>query len=237
LSSHLVPHLNKNRSRRRPEIAPGVSHPAVFSKQIMEFLPSLVDEQTHTVLDPFAGTGKIHDIDFSQSASQIYTIGLEIEPEWAHLRKGTFVGNARYLPFRSHSIDAVITSPAYGNRLADKHNASDGSVRRSYKHDLGRDLHADNAGGFQWGQQYRTFHGHVWQECFRVIKPSGRLILNISDHIRKGERQPVSSWHLSCLLGLGFVLTDCHRVSTNRLREGANSLARIDGEFIFVFDR
>ena len=95
--------------------------------------------------------------------------------------------NAIALPFRDESFDAVVTSPTYGNRFADKHNAKDGSIRRSYTHDLGRTLHAENSGSMQWGQAYRDLHVKAWAECFRVVRPGGLFVLNISDHVVQND--------------------------------------------------
>ena len=44
------------------------------------------------------------------------------------------IGDATALPFADWTFDAVITSPTYGNRMADHHNAQDGSRRVSYRH-------------------------------------------------------------------------------------------------------
>jgi tRNA G10 N-methylase Trm11 len=103
----------------------------------LQVLAALV-EGYERVLDPFAGTGRIHEL-------ENWTVGVEIEPEWATMRDGTIVANALNLPFRDASFDAVVTSPTYGNRLADHHDARDSSRRHSYKHDLGRDLHSENS--------------------------------------------------------------------------------------------
>ena len=99
------------------------------------------------------------------------TVGVELEPEWADLHPDTFVGNALALKFDDADFDAVVTSPTYGNRLADHHNAKDGSVRRSYTHDLGRQLQEDNSGAMHWGPKYRDFHRKAWIEAKRVIRP------------------------------------------------------------------
>lgn len=73
------------------------------------------------VLDPFAGIGRIHDL----PARMADTIGVELEPEWAACRSRTIVGDATALPFGDASFDAVITSPCYGNRVSDHHEARD----------------------------------------------------------------------------------------------------------------
>ena len=213
----------------------GVAHPAVFSAPILPVLAELLEPEHVRILDPFAGVGRVHELP-EYVDWPVDTVGIEIEPEWANLHERTLLGDALDLPFESDEFDAVVTSPTYGNRLADSHNAKDGSVRRSYTHDLGRALSQDNSGNLHWGPHYRGFHETAWTEARRVIRPGGRLVLNISDHIRQGKRQYVSSWHTECLLGLGFVLTDTSRVQTQRLRAGSNSSVRVSSELVLAFD-
>jgi hypothetical protein len=61
-------------------------------------------------------------------------------------------------------------------------------------------------------------------------------VLNISDHIRKGKRQYVSSWHTKALLNMGFHLAATSRVQTQRLRTGSNAQARVASELVLAFD-
>jgi SAM-dependent methyltransferase len=208
----------------------GLSHPARFSKKLMPIFEEYLDGY-FWVLDPFAGTGRIHDV-----PGEHHTIGIEIEPEWAELHPSTIVGDATDLPMVwTDRFDAICTSPCYGNRLADHHNASDGSLRRSYTHDLGRKLHPNNAGGMHWGPEYRELHEKAWNECARVLKPGGRFILNIKDHIRGGIRQPVTSWHLGVLVDLGLRLFAVQVVDTPQLKQGENSHLRCP-EGVYIFD-
>lgn len=95
-----------------------VPHPAKFSPEILEVLDRWI-EPGWRVLDPFAGTGLIHTLD------QAETWGAEIEPEWATMHPRTIVGDALKLPFADASFDAIATSPTYGNRMADSHNAQE----------------------------------------------------------------------------------------------------------------
>lgn len=77
------------------------------------------------VVDPFAGVGGIHDF-------WPVAIGVELEREWAEQAEKALYdpasmiqGDALRLPFASGSVPVVCTSPCYGNRLADHHNAKE----------------------------------------------------------------------------------------------------------------
>ncbi len=212
----------------------GYAHPAVFNGQVLLAIVPLLDDTHKRVLDPFAGIGGVHALQ-GMVDWKMETIGVEIEPEWANFHPQTYVGNALKLNYGFSMFDAVITSPCYGNRLADKHVALDDSYRRSYTHDLGRDLNESNSGSLQWGQAYRDFHERAWDEVARVLKPGGHLILNISDHIRGKKRIHVASWHTRYLLKTGFELEDVNRVHTTRHRVGENREARVDSELVLKF--
>jgi tRNA G10 N-methylase Trm11 len=186
-----------------------------------------------SILDPFAGTGRIHEFESLTTAYQ--TVGVELEPEWAGMHERTVVGDATALPFAAATFDTVCTSPCYGNRMADHHDARDASKRNTYTHVLGRKLHARNMGAMQWGHMYRAFHWAAWAEASRVLKPSGALVLNISNHIRKGVEQKVYEWHIDTLEALGFRLRRSEAVSTPRQRQGANGALRCEHEYVAVF--
>jgi tRNA G10 N-methylase Trm11 len=187
-----------------------------------------------SVLDPFAGTGRIHEL---AMPSLITTTGVEIEPEWAAMHPNTRLGNALELTqMFSEPFDAIITSPTYGNRLADHHQADDPSIRRSYKHDLGHDLHPDNSGQLHFSKDYMAFHVKAWDQVYQVLKPNGWFILNVSDFIRKGKIIPVVQWHLDTLC-YRFKVLEHRYVGTYRMKFGQNAQARVSHESVILMKK
>lgn len=226
-----------------------MKHPAKYSAAIMPVLASYVPPDEYwLVLDPFAGTGRIHELPNS-------TYGVELEPEWASMHPRSIVGDATHVPWiNDGEFDAVVTSPTYGNRMADHHKAKDAckmctglgcakcgmsglSKRNTYKHVLGRDLSPGSSAGMQWGPEYRELHERAWREAWRVLRPGGRIVINIKDHIRKGKQQYVSWWHYQCLLDIGFVPYRYQAVITPGQRQGQNGNVRLDHEWVFAFDK
>lgn len=112
-----------------------VAHPAPFSESVLDALVAVAGEHlppSATILDPFAGVGRIHRLKEHEPLRQTY--GVELEPEWARQadRLGpTLVGDSTHLAELiaaaavEHGwprwFDAIITSPAYGNRMADSY--------------------------------------------------------------------------------------------------------------------
>lgn len=205
-----------------------VNHPAKYSDPL---LPVLAEELIgyERILDPMCGTGKIRLV-------RPDTYLLEREPEWAAIQ-GAIVGDVHALPWPDDYFDAVVTSPTYGNRMADHHHAKDGSKRNTYTHTLARELHPNNSGKLQWGAEYRRFHAKAWREVRRVLRPQGRFVLNIKDHIRKGQVMPVSRFHRLLLLLLDFDLVKQQQISTPGNRQGENGAARIDYEWVMTFEK
>lgn len=210
-----------------------VRHPAKYSNALLPVLAVLLTP-ARRVLDPFAGVGKLRAI-------RPDAFLLELEYPWAaqaaQPQGRAICGNALSLPFAPGTFDAICTSPTYGNRMADHHEAKDASRRNTYRHALGQPLHPDNSGAMQWGEAYRAFHRAAWDECWRVLRPGGRLILNISDHIRAGQRARVSDWHTETLGDLGFSFVRSWAIPTPRNRQGANGAARVDYESVYLFIR
>jgi SAM-dependent methyltransferase len=195
-------------------------HPAPFSDAVLDAFRELLAEHDdgagRRVVDPFAGTGRIHEL--QQDGWQ--TIGVELEPEWARLHSDTICGDSRLLEdllYDHRPIDAIATSPAYGNRLADSYDAIDPEARRSYAIDLGRSLSDGNGAGLQWGEDYRALHQRVWEECSWLLRPGGLLLLNCKDHQRDGRIVAVTGWHVRCLVELGLAVVDLRTLRSGGL--------------------
>lgn len=247
------------------DLPPAHDHPAMFSRELLAPLAEAI-AGSESVVDPFAGTGRVHVI--AELAGVPSSVGIELEAEWANadLYRGPerlqIVGDSLVELARlgSSTFGAVLTSPAYGNRMADKHEARDSckacggsgvvghgeckvckgvglSRRNTYRHRLGRALSENNGGGLQWGPEYRDLHRSIWRESVEVLAPGGRFVVNCSNHIRQGELMDVCGWHRDVLSDLGLVLVDVIEVETRRQRHGANGHLRVAGEQIIVMTK
>jgi hypothetical protein len=125
----------------------GGVHPARYSPAILVNIREELKRIEGPVLDPFAGTGRIHLLGRDD------TVGIEIGPEWAQLHQRTFRGDATELPFSDETFGAVAISPCYGNRMADLYDGRDGSRRHTYRIALGRLPSANSAAALQWGRR------------------------------------------------------------------------------------
>lgn len=209
-----------------------IRHPAQYSDALLPTMARYL-RAGWLVLDPFAGVGGLARLGFTGARFVLN----EIEGNVIAQAQGKcrVMGNALTLPFASETFDAVVTSPTYGNRMADHHRARDASKRNTYYHAFGGVMHADNTGLLQFGAAYCERHARAWGEVARVLKHGGLFVLNVSDHIRGGRQVNVSQWHRETLCGMGLTLRASHSIKTPRNRCGANGHLRCECEYVFVF--
>lgn len=212
------------------------AHPAQYTEALYPTMARMLTGCTR-VLDPFGGKGGVFTLERWQPSIAFHAV--EIEPEWAACHPKTEVGNALHLRWADGYFDGVCTSPTYGNRMADSLRNPENWAREynyiTYAQKINRPLHEDNSGGLQWGDKYRTFHLAAWTEARRVLQPGGVFILNIKDHIRNGQRQPVTAWHVEALQSLGFIEREHIHIACPGMRWGANADKRVEYESVIKF--
>jgi tRNA G10 N-methylase Trm11 len=215
-----------------------IKHPAVFTDAFIPIFAELLNRyKCQNVLDCMAGTGKIALVK-KYWKGKVYCV--DLEEEWALPEYPVdywFTGDAAHTIFKDGQFDAIITSPSYGNRLADHQEAKDPSYRITYTHRLGRQLHPENTGKMQWGITYRFKHREIYHECKRILKDGGLLVINISNHIRNWKEIDVVGWTRDALIHEGFTLIEERHVETPRMRYGANANLRVATEAILIFQK
>lgn len=223
------------------DVVDAVKHPATFGWNILAVLDEVtaVRRDIRVVLDPFAGVGTLAAAWEGKRYPNV--IGLELEPEWADQHPSTLCGSVLEVDIEwivrqgPERVDAIVTSPCYGNRMADHHEARDESVRHTYRHYLGHALTPGSAAAMQWGPDYMTFHRAAWQAVTPLVRDQGWFILNIKDHVRGGRVMPVSAWHRATLRSLGWKLEEDRLVGAPGQRHGENGGLRVEFEHVMVF--
>ena len=229
-----------------------VVHNAKFSRTILDTMNEILAEELARfdddvdvyVLDPMAGVGGIMEI--ADNHPQTIVTMIEIEEEWADVARLKAIPPDRvihtdFLKWAESQEpmewDVVITSPTYGNRMADSHTPGpdDHSTRNTYRHVLGRPLTKGSSAGMQWGEEYRDFHTVAWSAVYDLLAPTGIFVLNVKDHIRGGVKQPVCMWHKNLCIARGFQLHCYYEVPVKGNRQGQNGQVRVDNEMVYVF--
>lgn len=240
-------------------VTPNPEHPAKWTPEVLTQIRAVISAEARrigrppTVLDPFAGVGRIHEL-----RPLADTFGVEIEPEWAACHPDTICGDALIMPEEWRGwFDIVCTSVTYGNRMADHHAAGDlckrcagsGAVegrtcplckgsklspRKSYKTSLGRMPHRDSSATMQWGSAYCDFHKRWIGVALDELEDGGLLIVNVKNHVRHREMQRVVEWWIVTLIDAGTFVEAVLPVPTRGMRHGANYNQRASAEQIIV---
>ena len=216
-----------------------ITHPAKFTGEqlfhIWEHLPGSLREK-RTVFDPFAGVGTVsalHEYD-----RNVTVTGMEIEPEWADQSPIVMTGDSiAYMALTRKRYDAVVTSPAYGNRMADSYDGRDGSNRNTYRIALGRPLDEQNGAALHFGKAYTDFHNEAIQGMVRVTRKGGRVIVVVKNFIRNGEVMDVAGWWRHELGMHGLTEIAYIPIKAGGLGYGANRDARVEYEYVLVWEK
>lgn len=217
------------------EMCVSPKHPAKFTDILIETIAKHISEGDR-VLDPFAGTGKIGML---KSYVPNLIIGAnELEPEWLTPNEYgcdyLYYQDAEFLnPLENYNV--IITSPTYGNRMADNFKASNPQGRITYTHYLGRTLTDGNTGKMHFGKKYQDKHVACFKNLLHLLPKSGKVIINISDFIKQGQIIQVVDWYVEMMESLGMELIDDIPVHTPRMRYGANNNVRVEEEHILIF--
>lgn len=198
-----------------------VDHPCGYPSAVLNLFDGLLPADALT-LDPFAGIGGIHTLSTPTLFGTRRTVGVELEAEWARGHPGTIQGDATALPFDADVFDAVATSPAYGNRMADNFKPRDGSRHHTYRISLGRPLTSGSGAALQWGDKYRDLHRRAVAEMVRVCRPGGLVLVNVKDHIRDHEHRHVVDWWADTLADAGAMAVARHPVNSGGIPHGSN---------------
>lgn len=177
-------------------------HDAKYSDEVLEVLDQIVPDLDGPVVDPFAGLG----LDLDRWGRRDVK-GIELEPEWSAVSKRVKQGNALHRKSYPRKVGSIVTSPCYGNRLADKYlgpqcgvcggegkvfdetdlsmaecprcggNGRDGRRRFGYAISLGRPVSEGSAASLQWGPKYRAFHRDWLRLIASILDPGERRLV------------------------------------------------------------
>jgi tRNA G10 N-methylase Trm11 len=212
-------------------------HPAVYNDAFIPLFARLLKD-CHTVLDPFAGTGKLAAV--KRYGYLGLVIANELEKEWAAwcVINGCDIvlsTDAETLsPDLLPPLDAICTSPTYGNRMADHFQESVPSRRITYYHTLGHKLHEENSGMMPYGQAYREKHNRAYRHLCDLLLPGGTFIINTKNFIQDGKTVDVTAFHVQELKKY-LSLKKSWRIPCSGLRLGANRERRVTYESVHLF--
>ena len=224
------------------------AHPATYTKGLLPIFADIIathlehDFGATKILDPMAGEGSIFDLRdelHRRNRRGIIIEASDVHP-WHHGRRDhrgdrlVQTADATALEWDDEDFDVIVTSPPYGNRMADKLSV-DGDHRHTYADRRGEDAGPTDTSGMQWGNAYRTTMATIWAELFRVLRGDGLLILNCKDHIRDGHYIDVTGFNAGALVRLDLVPVATRFLVTPGVQGVENADARTPGEYVIAF--
>lgn len=215
-----------------------MKHPAKFTASIIAEITAELMSQGFQgdILDPFGGVGGVHELHDPLNLGW-YTYAIELEPEWADEHERTSIGDATALPLIwANAFQAIVTSPPYGNRMADKDMRP--TVAATYMKQLGRESSPGSMNHLQWTDPtYQRFAVRFMQEAWRVLEPGGPFLLNVKNHPRNKKVVDVVGWYERTARELGWQVEKITCIPTPGMRKGANRAGIVDAEALIVMRR
>lgn len=210
-------------------------HPAKYSDSL---LPVIAKYCYGDIIDVMGGTGKAGLL--KQYNPQIKSVTInELEREWAEQAVGNgadkaIVGDAKEV---KGTWDCIVTSPPYGNRMADNFKAGKpDSMRRRYAGDLGRTPSEGSTCCLHFGRGYEELMKEI-VVAFTINIEHKRIVWNTSNFIRQFKEVDVLSFYKELFIDLGYILVAHEQVETKRQKGvGANTHLRVKYEDITVWD-
>ena len=196
-------------------------HPCPWSPEALREVAHVINDLTtgtfggppslHLV-DPMAGGGSIYRlVDEAMLTDPRWTItATEIEPAFAAHDPRVAVEDATIALRRTgrgqRAPDAIVTSPPYGNRMADTYipPASDTSTRFTYAVSLGQPPVDGSAAALGWGPAYRGAMAEIYAAIASAAAPDTIVIIDMADHLRDGVVEPVTDWTSRHLQAIGL---------------------------------
>lgn len=196
-------------------------HDAKANLYLVHWLATHLTEPGATLLDPMAGTGSTY-ISAISGSRRVICGELEgwmlpildsnrrrVGPH-SRARSHAYQGDAANLPLDTGCVDHILTSPPYWDVFSDWHAMSrrlktnhHGPHGSAYADERGSKL-KKNAGNEHVYEHYLARMRAIYQECGRVLRPGGRLVLIVKDRIAAGRRVPIVVDTTTLITALGF---------------------------------
>ena len=178
------------------------------------------------LVDPMAGSGSIYRlVDEAMLTDPRWTItATEIEPAFAACDPRVAVEDATIALRRTgrgqRAPDAIVTSPPYGNRMADAYipPASDTSTRFTYAVSLGQVPVDGSAAALGWGPAYRGAMAAIYAAIASAASPDTIVIIDMADHVCDGVVESVTDWTSRHLQAIGLRQIQRLAYRTRRIR-------------------
>ncbi len=216
------------------------THPARFIPELPEKYIKLFSHSGETVLDPFCGSGTTNVVAKKLKRN---SIGIDVNPYSVQLSnkrlnqrtlfdedtkhliiQGDCIGVMAEIP--ENSIDLIVTSPPYFDVV-----------------DYG-DSNERQLGNIHDYEQFLNEIEKAWQQCFRVLKAGGYLVVNTQDLFKKEVKCPIHSDYINQCKKIGFEIINVNIYILNYSTGGRlvygypkTYYPKNDHEYILIFQK